>query len=462
MNRSRTLVRGSAASLFTILLAGCAVNPRPTFDDANASVKTRTGLETTWMRSEAEEAIVLARVREILKEPLSPRRAAQIALINNRGLQARLEELGIAQANRVAAGLPSNPEIEGFLGWPSASSATNKIDVSFGLNILDLFVLPARKNLADLELRQAKALAGDAILKVATRAQTEAYELQALEANAAITALALEIEGALTEFAGARLKAGTLSQLEYEEESARLDDLRARKALLDLENRKQREAINQTLSLWGDLTAWTMEPLSSDLPATDPPGTEFESVALEQRFDIAAARAAIELLGGTLKLHKNTRLLPAGVEVGVRTEKEGGVRLTGPTVKLQLPIFNPGNAESARLEALYFQAQRLLEDSAAIARSEVREKRDQLFGSRALIEHYEEIVAPRKKRVVEMTRGYYNMMLKGATDLLRARRDEVEAEASLVEARKSYWIARTELALALGGAIPGTTDGENR
>jgi len=71
-------------------------------------------------------------------------------------------------------------------------------------------------------------------------------------------------------------------------------------------------------------------------------------------------------------------------------------------------------------------------------------------------------VAPRKKRVVDMTRGYYNMMLKGADELLRARRDEVEAEASLVEARKSYWIARTELALALGGAIPGHTDGENR
>ncbi|HRB12220.1 MAG TPA: TolC family protein, partial [Vicinamibacteria bacterium] len=195
MTRPRTLA--AAASLFTILLAGCAVNPRPTFDEASASVKSRTGLETSWMRSEAEEAIVLARVREILKEPLSPRRAAQIALINNRGLQARLEELGIAQANRVAAGLPSNPEIEGFLGWPSTSSATNKIDVSFGLNILDLFVLPARKNLADLELRQAKALAGDAILKVATRAQTEAYELQALEANAVITGLEVEIEAAL-------------------------------------------------------------------------------------------------------------------------------------------------------------------------------------------------------------------------------------------------------------------------
>ena len=84
------------------------------------------------------------------------------------------------------------------------------------------------------------------------------------------------------------------------------------------------------------------------------------------------------------------------------------------------------------------------------------------MGSRALIAHHESIVAPRKKRIVEMKRGYYNMMLKGADDLLRARRDEVEAEADLIEARKSYWIARTELALALGGAIPGAAEGENK
>ena len=444
------------------MASGCAINPRPAFDETNATVRTRTGLETTWMRSEAEEALVLARVREMLKEPLSPRQAAQIALINNRALQASLEELGVAHANLAAAGLPGNPEIEGFIGWPSEKSASKKIDLGFGMDILDLVVLPSRRNLARLELKQAKALAGNHILEVAAQAQTEAYELQALEATAAITATALEIEEALTEFAQARFKAGTLAELEFEEESAHRDELKARRAMLELDVRKKREEINQTLGLWGDLTGWSMEPLSSDLPGRDPEGADFESVALAQRLDLTAARAAIELLEGTLRLQKRTRLLPAGVRVGVETEKEDGVRITGPRVALQLPIFNPGRAESARVEALYFQAQRLLEDGATRARAEVREKRDQLLGSRALIAHHESIVAPRKKRIVEMKRGYYNMMLKGADDLLRARRDEVEAEADLIEARKSYWIARTELALALGGAIPGAAEGENK
>ncbi len=456
---THTAPLGIVLSLFA---SGCAINPRPTFDETAATVQARTGIETTWMRSEAEERHALDRVREILAQPLTPRSAAQIALINNRALQARLEELGIAHANLAAAGLPGNPEIEGFLGWPSEKSHGKTIELGFGLNILDLFVLPSRKRLAALELKQTKALAAHAMLSVAAEAQTAVLDLQALEATLTGTTEALEIEEALTEFAGARHKAGTLSELEYEEESAHRDALRAARAKLELDTRRQREVINGTLSLWGDLTIWTTAPMDAALPREDPEGAALEGLAIEQRFDLAAARAAIDLLEGTLRLQKKTRFLPAGVSVAAHTEKEDGVRVSGPSVRLQLPIFNPGRAESSRIEAMYFQAQRLFEDGAARARAEVREKRDQLLGSRALVAHHESVVAPRRKRIVLMTRGYYNMMLKGADELLRARREEVEAEAELIEARRSYWVARTELALALGGAIPGVTEGERR
>lgn len=458
----RRLSRTLAFMAAPILLSACALNPRPTFDETAESVRGRTDLQTTWMRTEAEEQATVSRVREWLQEPLTPRRAAQIALINSRSLQARLEELGVAHAQSVAAGLPGNPEIEGSLGWPSEKSHGKSVGLGLGLDVLDLLVLPSRRRLAALELDQVKALAADEILRVAAQAQTEVIEFQAIEATLAVTATALEIEEALTEFAEARHKAGTLSALEFEEESAHRDALRAERAQLELESRRQREAINQTLSLWGDLTAWKPAPLESTLPGADPDGSDFESVALARRFDLAAGRAAIDMLAGALRLQKKTRLLPAGVRVGAHSDKEDGVRVTGPSIALQLPIFNPGRAESARLEALYLQAQRLFEDRAARARAEVREKRDQLKGSRALVAHHESVVAPRHQRIVEMTRGYYNMMLKGADDLLRARREEIETEARLIEARRSYWVARTELALALGGAIPEVNEGDGR
>jgi len=450
------------AGLTALLLTGCAINPRPAFDETASRVRSRTGLDASWMRSEAEEAAVLVKVREILKEPMSPRNAARIALLNNRALQAKLEELGIAQAQVGAAGLPGNPEIEGFLGWPSERGESKKIDLGFGLDVLDLLVLPSRKRLAALELEQTKALAGDEILRTAREAQAATYALQGAQARLSGVSLAFDIESALSEFADARHAAGNLSALDREEEKGRLDELRTRRKLLELEVRSRREEINRLLSLWDDLTEWSLEPLQNELPAWDPERDGLEALALDQRFDIAATRAAIDLLESALKLQKRTRLLPAGIAVGARTEKEGTVRVTGPSLRLQLPIFNPGRAETSRLQAMYLQAQRLFEDGSVRARAEVREKREELAAYRGLVRDLEEEVAPRRRRIVDMSRARYNMMLKGADDLLRARLEEVESEIHLAEARTSYWIARTDLALALGGRIPENGEGENR
>jgi len=51
---------------------------------------------------------------------------------------------------------------------------------------------------------------------------------------------------------------------------------------------------------------------------------------------------------------------------------------------------------------------------------------------------------------------------RGEIDGVLLLGDEIEAEASLIDARRSYWVARTELALALGGSIPGSNEGDNR
>ena len=49
------------------------------------------------------------RVKALLRQPLSADRAVQIALLNNRGLQAAYNALGLAEAAMVQASLPPNP-----------------------------------------------------------------------------------------------------------------------------------------------------------------------------------------------------------------------------------------------------------------------------------------------------------------------------------------------------------------
>lgn len=453
---ARSTASVAALGLAT-LVVGCApLNPRPAFDATNAIITERSGLDAAWIRNEEDEARILARVREILKEPLTARRVAQIALLNNRGLHANLEELGVAQANLAASGLPSNPELEGFLGWPSERGREKKFEIEFGTDLLDLVVLPSRRRLARLELAQTKALAGEAVLRLAADAQVAFHELAALVEVEARQKVALDVEETLVEFAEARERAGNLSDLDLELHRAELAEARAEVALTAREIAVGRERLNALMGLWGPDTAWALAPPTDDLGDAPGDAATLESAALEQRFDLAAARAAVELLESTLRLQRKTRWLPAGVRAGARVEREEGnrVRLQGPEVKLQLPIFNPGRAESARLEALWLQAQRLREDLEVRARAEVRERVERVRSARELAVYWRETAIPQRARILDMTLQRYNMMLKGADHLLEAKKRAVLAEIRWIEARRDARVARVELALAAGGAVP--------
>lgn len=61
------------------------------------------------IQTDADHDRTAQRVAELLAQPLSADSAVQIALLNNRGLQASLAELGITEADVVQAGRLPNP-----------------------------------------------------------------------------------------------------------------------------------------------------------------------------------------------------------------------------------------------------------------------------------------------------------------------------------------------------------------
>ena len=46
-------------------------------------------------------------------------------------------------------------------------------------------------------------------------------------------------------------------------------------------------------------------------------------------------------------------------------------------------------------------------------------------------------------------------MLVGVFELLQARRSQLDAYQSYVEAVRDYWLARTDLRRSVGGVLPG-------
>ena len=89
---------------------GCAsVSPKASFDDVSALVAERGGARIHWDQGTPADEQVRARVHDLVTGTLTPDGAVEVALLRNQGLVATYEELGIAQADLVQAGLLRNP-----------------------------------------------------------------------------------------------------------------------------------------------------------------------------------------------------------------------------------------------------------------------------------------------------------------------------------------------------------------
>ena len=178
------LVKGCVVlttTLSAVLTAGCASVPsKGGFADVQRMVGERTGLTVHWDQGTPEDQAVKDHIQLLLQEPLTAKTAVQIALLNNPVLQATYEELGIAQADLVQAGLLQNPVFIGSWRSSSHTSVLNS-EYAFVQNFLDLFLLPLRKKLAAAQFEQAKLRVSDAVLGFSVQVRTAYYTLQGTE-----------------------------------------------------------------------------------------------------------------------------------------------------------------------------------------------------------------------------------------------------------------------------------------
>ena len=444
----RYIARFLGGSLLLLGLSGCAsTNPRPAFLDMRQKVASRSGHAPEWPRNAEQTEVTRQVVHDLLAEPIDADTAVRIALLNNRALLASFEEIGISQADLAQASRISNP----VLHW-------GRSEVGLALDFLDVFILPLKKKLASVELERTKLRVADEVIRLAAEVKTAFYELLASQELLERLELMGEIRLAASEFAALQEQAGNLNVLDLEQHRAVYNQMRVDIVRAEIGLRRRREALNRYMGLWGEEVRWLAGKGLPSLPDTDPRLESFEAVALEQRFDVAAARKGIEQVARALALTKGTRFFPVGIEIGIESEKDpDGARVTGPSLGIQFPIFDQGQAAIARLQSQLLQSQRRLENLSIHARSEVRLARDFMIASRELTEYFRDRLLPQRRQIVELTLEQYNMMLQGTYDLLAAREREVETERAYIEAWRDYWIARVELERALGGRLGPST-----
>ena len=101
--------------LTATLLAAFAHAKEETFADVQQSIQQRTGKMVRWELDQAAHEQTLRDVRLLLRKPLTVERAVQIALFNNRSLQATFEEIGLSALGPSRS--CDDPESEDRLGY---------------------------------------------------------------------------------------------------------------------------------------------------------------------------------------------------------------------------------------------------------------------------------------------------------------------------------------------------------
>ena len=446
------LGRITAVITASALFGGCSVNPTGSFRDVEGRVASRTGKKLHWIRDGADAATAQSAVRKLLSHRLNADSAAQVALLNNRRLQSAFEEIGIAQADYVQAGIPRNPQ---FAGHVDFSSVGKSYEYSAATELMNLLLLPLSKKIARSELEQTKMRVAAEVLSLVAETKTAFYNLQARQQMLSRLKLIVGTNEAAADLSKRQHDAGNISDLDLADQQALYTESRIDIAQTEAQIRCDRERLNRLMGVWGADTNWKVGDELPEIPSSEISLAKLESKALEQRFDVAMARRNVEAIGLSRGLRAKTRFLPVQLNAGIHGERESDSEgRRGPQIDLTLPIFDQGQAALAKLGAQYRQAQNNLEATAVEARSEVREARDMVTASRELARYYGQVLLPQRIQIVNQTQLQYNAMQRGPVDLLLAKERELTTERSYIEAWRDYWIARAELEMALKGGSP--------
>ncbi len=439
-----------------MLLAGCATSaPQAALPAVQTQLGDRAGLAASWPITQEDRAKADEAVRPLLTSDLTVDSAVQVALLNNRGLRATFEELGLSQAGLAAATRLPNPSFEASLRWPANAPHGPNAEFGLGAPLLEALLLPARRHLAEAQLLQTQYRVSHEVLALVAEVRQAAYELLAQQELRARLATISEVNNAASDVARREFDAGNIPRIELDQMQASAQQTQVDLARADAAIRVARERLNRLLGLSSGQIGWTMPGRLPRLPARDLLPENPEAVAQRQRLDRAALRTQAGLDRQAFDLKRRTQLLPGEVNLGVDTERDpAGGRVTGPRIGVQLPLFDQGQPELARLGAEWRQAQDRVEALSADIGSEVRTARDALNAARQAAEFYQNTLLPQRRAILHETLLQYNAMQKSVYDLLAAKARQQITERESIEALRDYWQARTELERALGQLLP--------
>lgn len=450
--RIQALRLGALALAASVFLGGCATFSKDGgFNSVSSVAKERLGKDVAWVRSEEDQDSVYKRSQELLAQPMTMDDAVQLALLNNRGLQATYAELGISEADYVQASRLPNP---GFTFSRKHAGNDLSIERTFTLAFFNVLTLPFISQIEGKRYEQTKLLVANETVRVAAEARKAYVNAVAAQQFALYAGQVNESAEAGAEFAKRLAAAGNFSKLDLAREQAFYADTAGALARARRQAISDREKLIRAMGLWGTGANFTLPDRLPDLPKERPELGELEGYAMQNRLDIQAGKLQTQSVASSLGLTKATRFINV-LDVGyLRNSLSNTPPEIGYEISVQIPLFDWGSARVARAEAVYMLAVNQLAQTAINARSEVRESYASYQTSYDIARHYRDEVVPVRKAIVDEMMLRYNGMLASVFELLVETRAQVDGVNTYIGSLRDYWVAETDLQLSLGGALP--------
>ena len=450
-----------AALAAALVLAGCAsVAPDGLRGDVQSHVQPRLPDGAQLPAPDAQSrSDAQAQITEWLRLPVDADTAVRVALLNSPALQARLANLAAQDAQRAQALTLFNPTLT--LGR-FTSGHEREIERQLGFSLVNVITLPWRTRWQGWQMEQATLAAAQDVLRLA--ADTRRAWLRAVAARQVLAARERMHEAAEAggELARRMARVGNFSRLQQAREIAITQDAAAQLARARLNAALEREQLARLMGLWGAQADFTLPDALPALPTADAlhSGDDAEATALRERLDLRALRRDLDTTAdrsGWAGVGSVFGDIGLSYSRNTATERASGHRETtrGWEVELPLPLFDWGGAATGRARAELQHSAAQLQDAAIRARSEARSHWLRYRTAWDLAHQQQAEALPLARFMQDEAVLRYNGMFISVWELLAEARRASQAVAAATEAQRDFWLAQTDLQLALTGTSPG-------
>lgn len=461
------LVLGACATA----IPGVYTEPKAGFANVASQVSPAIGKRTVFAETQAENEALRKQVHAMVhRKTISADTAVQVALLNNKGLQASYANVGLSAAEAWQQSTPENPVVSlGILGIGAPElGAYRAIEGLIRANVLDATTRKQRRAIADANFRQAQLEAVNDTLALAN--QTRQAWVNAVSAfeTASYLKRAKATSDAGSELARRLGETGALNRAGQAREQAFNAELAGQLARARLDATMAKEELTRLMGLWGTEVNYFVPDALPALPRSIGRVRGVEAKALRNRVDLRVAKLGLEAQAKAFGLTDQTRIVSdleivGGFELEREAEDGETESETTPQVEIEfaIPIYDTGKARMRKAELMYLQSANVLAEKAVDVRSEARGAEAAYHASYKIARHYRDVLVPLRTTVEEEGLLSYNGMITNTFELLTDVRQKLAASLEAANAKRDFYIAQANVTAAIyGGGVAGGGGGE--